>query len=782
MQGNAASPAARLLPKQDFLVGDWLVRPSLNLVSLHDVSTRLEPKVMQVLVCLADHAGEVIGKEELISTVWHDTFVADQVLTHAIWQLRQLFRDDPKHPQFIETIAKGGYRLTATVRPASLPEPAVVRTTESELEASASIRKRAPAIAIPRRSSWRKYASGIAVLVLAAAGTLLHFRRAPALTETDSILLADFVNTTGEPVFDDTLKQALAVQLEQSPYLNIVPEEHIRGTLRYMGRSPEEKVTGSVAREICERENVKAMLTGSIATLGSQYVIALQAVNCQTGESLVREQITVDKKETVLPAVGEAASHLRRKLGESLPSIQKFDKPIEEATTSSLEALQAFTRGREIMRRGQQVEGISYLNRAVELDPNFAWAYVIMATAYGNLNEETRSMEAMQKAYALRDRVGERERLHIDMIYHWIVTGDRDKELEAQKLFSQAYPREISPLNNLALNYSQYFGEYEKGIEAGNRVLRLSSHVAGAYVAIGLGYLGLNRVRDAKRVFEQGQAQIPGFGHRYFFMIAYLEGDQDRMLREREWAAGNIEASDLPGVYAASAAAQQGKIKESRELMTEGAETARAHNFKDLASGYIAGQALTEAEVGNFAKAREYAAASMKLSKTRTNLPTSAVALALAGDKVGAQRILNDLNRRFPEDTWINFIYGPCARAARGGSDPAEAIAGLQAAHRYELGFENRLLPIYFRGLTYLRGREATLAAAEFQRLIAHRGSSPVAPEYALAHLGLARAYLLAGDTARSRKAYEDFFALWKDADPDIPILVQAKLECAQLK
>jgi DNA-binding winged helix-turn-helix (wHTH) protein/tetratricopeptide (TPR) repeat protein len=748
-----------------FIVGAWTVEPDRDTISSNGTSIHLEPKVMEVLVRLAESPGETISKDDLIKSVWPDTFVGDDVLSRSVYELRKAFGDDTHEPHIIQTIPKRGYRLIAPVHGM---EPAAP-----------------PAEAAPAKRVHRKlYVVAAFLLVLIVAGAFYYFPRKPALTEKDFILLADFVNTTGDPVFDDTLKQALATQLEQSPYLNIVPEQNVRETLKYMDRSQDEKLTESVAREVCQRENIKAMLTGSIAPLGSQYVIALHAVNCGTGESLAREQITASAKEKVLPAVSKASTGLRKKLGESLASIQKFDKPIEQATTSSLEALQAFTRGTESHLKDEYVESSVHFQRAIELDPNFAFAHTLLAVAYRNVGEWTRSMESMQRAYALRDRVSERERLYIDMYFHWIVTGDIDKETESERLFSQTYPREIEPLTNLASTYVEDLGEYEKGIETGNRALKLNPRDSSAYAVIVDGYLGLNRFDEARRALEEGLSKYPEsiYFHLRLYWVAFLRGDQAGMLREREWAADKVEASFISGGVARNAAAQQGKLKQSRELMAEGTETARVHGFKNRASGFVASQALTEAEVGNFKKAQELAKASMSLSQTRTNLPTIAVALALAADKSGSQRILNDLNKQFPFDTYINLVYGPCAQAVMQGTDPAKSTVRLQGARRYELSTQVRFLPNYVRGLTYLRGGLGNAAASEFQRIIDHRGSSPATPEHALAHLGLARAYSLAGDKSRSLKAYEEFLTLWKDADPDVPLLGEAKAEYAKMK
>jgi tetratricopeptide (TPR) repeat protein len=623
-----------------------------------------------------------------------------------------------------------------------------------------------------------------AIVAFGAGGTYFYFHHGRPLTEKDSILLADFVNTTGESVFDGTLKQALAVQLQQSPYLNIVPEQRVRETLQYMGRSPDERVNGAVAREICERENIKAALNGSISALGSQYVVSLDAVNCHTGDNLVREQVTADAKERVLPALGAAASHLRSQLGESLVSIQKFDKPVEEVTTSSLEALKAYTQGDQMVGMGQEIKAIPFFQRAVELDPNFANAYANLAASYANSGEEERSIEYEKKAFALRDRVSERERFGIDTNYHWMVTGDLDKEMETEELFRQAYPRESDPANNLAFDDCIFLGQFEKAIQMGNEAIRLNPHVP-AYSFVACGYLGLNRAEEAKSFLENAALKNSDNGaiHWQLYVTYASLANEPGMQRELQWASSNVQGAGTMGFAGAGRAALQGKLRRARELSTQALQISIGNNFKDSAAGLAAYQALIEAEVGNFTQTRERAAASMALSRTRTNLPNLAVALALAGDFNQARHIIDELKKRYPSDTQVNQVFIPCALSLLElNRDPAKGIQILQPTSRYELGVGFGFLPIYVRGLTYLRGRQGREAAAEFQKILDHRELGAVTPAYALSHVSAARAYALIGDNVRSRNAYQDFIALWKDADPDIPILKEAKGEYAKLQ
>jgi eukaryotic-like serine/threonine-protein kinase len=627
----------------------------------------------------------------------------------------------------------------------------------------------------------------IAVVVIVAliwSAIFFYMHRAQGLTEKDSILLADFVNTTGEPVFDGTLKQALAVQLQQSPYLNIVPEKRVREALQYMGRSPDERVNGAVAREICERENIKAALNGSISALGSQYVVSLDAVNCHTGDNLVREQVTADAKEKVLPALGAAASHLRSQLGESLASIQKFDKPVEEVTTSSLEALKAYTQGDQMVGMGQEIKAIPFFQRAVELDPNFASAYANLAASYANSGEEERSIEYEKKAFALRERVSEREKFEIDTNYHWMVTGNLDKEMETEELFRQAYPRESDPANNLAFDDCIFLGQFEKAIQMGNEAIRLNPHVP-AYSFVACGYLGLNRAEEAKSFLENAALKNSDNGaiHWQLYITYASLANEPGMQRELQWASSNVQGAGTTGFAGAGRASLLGQLRRARELSTQALQISIGNNFKDSAAGLAAYQALIEAEVGNFAQTRERAAASMALSRTRTNLPNLAVALALAGDFNQARRIIDELKKRYPSDTQVNQVFTPCALALLElNRDPAKGIQILQPTSRYDLGIGFGFLPIYVRGLTYLRGRQGREAAAEFQKILDHRDLGAVSPAYALSHVWAGRAYALIGDNVRSRNAYQDFFSLWKDADPDVPILKQAKAEYAKLQ
>ncbi len=634
-------------------------------------------------------------------------------------------------------------------------------------------------------SVWAWAAAAAAALLLLVAG-LIYWRSnaSQKLTEKDSILLADFVNTTGDQVFDGTLKQALAVQLEQSPYLNIVPDQTIRKALQFMGKSSEERVTGGVAREICEREHVKAMLSGSIASLGSQYVVALDATNCASGESLAREQVTAASKEAVLSAVGKAASSLRGKLGESLASIQEFDTPVTEATTSSLEALKAYSAADEMRNGGGEAESIPLFQHAVDLDPNFAMAYARLSAIYFNLGEEDRAVQDARKAFDLRDRVSERERFYVDD-HFYTTSGDIEKDKPTLEAAIKAYPNDGSAFANLALLYALYFGEYEKAIQSAGEFTRLEPNSPFGYAHASTSYMALNRLEEARATLQRAVDSKADnqFIHDELFQLAFLSGDGDGMDRQVKWAEGK-PAEYLLLIEAASVAAGRGQLRKAEELTQRSVQVSDRLGFKETTADTRAGFAVVQAEVGNTAKAKELATSSSSAANARSNMVPVALATALAGDAARAETIISALGRRFPNDTILHQVATSAVLAlgAMNRKMPEKAIAQLEVARPYELGNNQGLFPLYVRGLAYLQAKRGPEAAAEFQRIVDHRGIAATVPEHSLAKLGLGRAWAVAGDPAKARAAYQDFFALWKDADPDLPILKEAKAEYEKLR
>lgn len=630
-----------------------------------------------------------------------------------------------------------------------------------------------------------------AAIVLAALGItvatvayFLYFKhnRAPVLTAQDTILLADFDNKTGDAVFDGTLKQALAVHLGQSPFLNIFSDERVRETLRLMNRAREERVTPAIGREICERHGLKAMLTGSIASLGRNYVISIEAVNAQTGEALAREQIEAEGKEQVLRSLGQAATRLREKLGESLSSIQKFDAPLEQATTSSLEALKAFSLGSEQNLRGKYFDAISSLKLAIELDPNFASAYSDLAVNYGNTRQSELAAEAARRAFELRERVSEREKLHIAYSYYSKETGEINKAIEALELCQQTYPRDEDARGNLGFRYSS-IGQSEKALEEYLEALRLNPSMGITRSNLSSTFLRLNRFDEAKAMGEQAialkfdSASI----HRNLYHIALIRGDISAMKQQVDWASAR------PGEYAhlnwqANAAVFAGQWQKAREFSNRAAELAQHRNLQEEAGDSVSSNAEWSALLGHCQQGRADLARAAALPRTPVSFFKVGIALALCGEAAQAQALNDEAVKRYPKNTLVNEIYLPLVRAAmeiqRGNR--TQAIQMMQALSRYEsvsFYYEN-----YLRGQAYLGEGKGAEAASEFQKILDHRGWSPTSPLYPLAHLGLARAAALAGDPTKARQSYQDFFALWKDADSDLPTLLEAKKDYANLK
>jgi eukaryotic-like serine/threonine-protein kinase len=637
---------------------------------------------------------------------------------------------------------------------------------------------------------WVAIAASVVVVIGLAVGSWLYFeRRAHALSETDTVVLADFDNRTGDTVFDDTLRQGLAVKLAQSPFFNILSDQKVRDTLKLMGRSPSDRLKPEIARDLCQRAGSKAYLSGSIANLGSQYVIGLNAVNCQTGDSMAQEQVTADNKEHVLKALDEVTTKLRGKVGESLSTIQKFGTPLEQDTTSSLDALKADSMASHLLDNGDIPAAIPLFKRAIELDPNFASAYDGLATCYWNVGDSELAAQNATKAYELRDRVSEKEKLNIAANYHLNVTGNLEKAAEAFQLQAQTYPRESGPMTNLGVVYG-LLGQHERALPLMHQAVSLEPRNAAGYSNLAGIYLNLHRLDDARSTIKR--ARTGGLDsmllHAHDYSVSFLERDGNGMAQQTAWAMGKAGVEDSFLALEADTAAYSGKLDKARELTKSAAASAERNQDKESAGICEALAALREALFGNSEPARRSATKALAFSTGRSVQPFAALALALSGDSARAETLAADLQKRFPEDTLQNFNYLPAIRAAvevsRG--NPSEAIELLQAAKPFELGSTGvgwgNLYPVFVRAEAYLAAHQGSEAAADFQKILDHRGIVLNEPIGALAHLGLARAYALQGDTSKARTAYQDFLALWKDADPDIPILRQAQAEYAKLK
>jgi tetratricopeptide (TPR) repeat protein/predicted Ser/Thr protein kinase len=690
-------------------------------------------------------------------------------------ELKELRRDIEGDTQFDGTAA--GARQASTGAQQTAADARQTSTAARQTSSAEYI-----ATGIKRHKKGAIWIAALAAVAVAATILFLQFRSARVLTEKDTILLTDFANTTGDSVFDGTLKQALAVQLGQSPFLNIFSEDRVRGALRLMGRSPEERVTRDVGREICQRQGLKAMLVGSIASLGNHYVVTLEAINAQTGDAIAGEQAEAENKEQVLRALGEAAMKLRGNLGESLQSVQKFDAPIEQATTSSLEALKAFSLGVEQQLKGKFLEAIPFLKRATEIDPNFALAHARMASMYYNSGLFDLAAEASQKAYDLRDRVSERERLFISAGYYDNVTGELDKYLETLDLWKRTYPNHAAPPNNLAVKYND-LGQFDKAAEEAREAIRLNPNSASGYSLLATAFVGLNRFDEAKEIIRQALAQKleTAVMHRTLYRIAFVQGDATTMNQQIEWLSGKPDEY-LAQNWQAETAAFSGQLRKAKEFSNHAFELAERRDLKDVAAQIAVGAAARDALLGDCRLVKEQTAKALNMSHSQLTMVNTGNALATCGEFGQTQTITGELTRRFPKDTILNKVLLPLiqARIELHRGNPAQAIQLLETTRPYE-GYA--LFQIaYLRGQSYLNQQRATDAAAEFQKILDHRGWQPTSPLYSLAHLGLARAVALSGDTTKARKPYQDFFALWKDADPDILILQEARREYEKLK
>jgi len=733
------------------------------------VPVPLEPKSLRLLLYLVENRNRLVRKQELLDKVWPEAMVTENALTRSVGQLRKALNDDSHEPKFIETVPTAGYRFIAEV---SVADGETIAPPKPQPH---------PQWASPQVLAW------IAVATIAAAGSYLFFfhHNPKVLTEKDTVVLADFTNSTGDTVFDGTLRQGLSVQLEQSPFLSIVSDGRIRQTLKLMDQPADTKLTPEIARELCQRAGSEAVLDGSIAQIGTRYLLTLKAVLCSTGDTLASVEAQASDKNHVLDALGKTASEMRNKLGESLSTVQKFDTPLEQATTGSLEALQQYSLGRRVSAGAHYAAAVPFYRRAISLDPKFAMAYARLGMNYRNLGENVLGAENNRKAYELRAQVSEWEKFYIDSHYHFVTTGNLEKAAQVCEIWAQSYPRDWVSRVDLADAYSK-LGEYDKALSEALESVRLNPTAIG-YESLFHQYLDLDRLNEARLTAEEAQArklESPVL-HYGLYRLAFLQNDATGMAQQVVWARGRPGAENVVLDLEADTAAYSGKPGQARELSRRAVVAAKRAEETEVAAGYQANAALRDALFGNPAEARGRAADALDSSNGPAVQFLAALALAFAGDSVRAGTLADDLGNRFPEHTIVQSYYVPTIRAqlALSRNDPSRAIEILQAASPYELSAGGRLYPVYVRGEGYLAAHRGDKAAAEFQKILDQRGIVVNSPIGVLAHLGLGRAYALSGDKSKAKSAYQEFLSFWKDADPDpdIPILKQAKAEYAKL-
>ncbi len=792
------------------------------------VHFKLAPQPFRILALLASQAGQIVTREEIRQQVWGgETYVDfEHGMNQCIKQIRTVLGDNTDKPVYVETIPRRGYRFLAPVKvktievqfsvvesesgmqgalpslptpvagaepevsivPALSPAASPIATAAAPALAAASARAD-PALASAtrdRRHWFRVTVIAVSVAALVAGILYWHSQRAGALTEKETAVLADFNNATSDPVFDDTLKQALTIQLEQSPFLTLLSDRNVAETLKLMNRPAGERLTKTVANEICLRNNNKLLLEGAIAAIGDHYLITLKATSCQSGDTIASSEIEAENRNQVVKALGQAANQLRNKLGESRPSVEKFNAPLEKATTSSLEALNAFTQAQKVM--AQPDSAIPLFSRALELDPNFARAYASLGVVYRNLGDTKSEIENFNKAYELRDRVSLRERLQIEGYHYLLVTGETEKAVQTYSEWIQTYPEDPQPHGILGFIYTQ-LGRYKKAETEMLERIRLSGHPD--YNLIGV-YICLNRLAEAQALVEQARRESDSPPLRELrYSLAFLQADNAAMQEQMAWAMGKPFLEDRLMSAQSDTEAYSGHLAKARQLSDGAVQSARHSNAPEAAAQWRANEALREAEIGNFAGARQKAADALAFSSEPDVEVKAALALARAEDAGRAQQLADNLDKAFPLDTMIQNYWLPAIRAAiaLGNSDPDAAIALLKVAEPYELGSSpaagvaafGSLYPAYLRGLAFLQSGQGQ-AADEFQKILDHRGIVGNFPLAALAHLQLGKAQAAAGDRAAALKSYQDFFALWKDADPDIPLLNQAKADFAKLQ
>jgi len=798
------------------------------------IPIKLPPQPVKILALLASRAGQTVTRDEIQKEIWDEETYVDfeHGLNQCIKQIRTALNDNADKPLYVETLPRRGYRFLAPVVSKTIATPGP-RVTESKsgivdrinlppsLEAGGSVIDHAtdavmgtppappllPAeadavatitVAVPeavnhsdskatrRKPRWTIAWVALGLIVLAAVAFYWRTQRETTLTDKDTIVLADFDNSTGLSVFDVALKEAVTADLDQSPFLNVLPAQKVREQLRFMGQAPDAPLKEDSARQVCQRSGSKAMLTGSIAGLGSHFLIGLRAENCNTGDVLATVQAEAESREQVLKVLNKAASTMRRQLGESLASVQKYDTPVEQATTPSIEALQAYGLGRRMQDTVGDKAAIPFYKRAIELDPNFAMAYARLSVAYTNLSEQNLSATNITKAFELRERTTEKEKLYISGHYHRQVTGDLPKAIDAFTILSRIYPRESDPHENLSAIFS-YVGRYDEALAEALESLRLDTGNGGSYVNCATLYCSLNQFEKMSAALHDAEAAglksdpLP----QILYVHGFLTNNAAEMKRQVESSSGKPGSQEPMFQLQSDTEAYLGRLEEARIYTKRAMDSARETSGSEQASLFRLIGSLHESEVGY--QQRGLQEAQSVAVSDKDLLIVQAMALARAGDGSHARSIADNLDKQYPSDTTVQYYWLPAIRSAielEAGS-PDRAIQLLQPAEQYELGgpipFFGPMYPIYLRGLANLKAGRGRDAIREFQKILAHQGIGQNFVTSALSQLQLARALKMDGDKPSARKAYQSFFELWKDADADVPILVEAKAEYSRM-
>ena len=778
--------------------GPFRVDPEKQVLLRDNLPIPVTPKTFETLLVLVRHSREVVSKDELMKQLWPESFVEEANLSQNIFMLRKALGDSPEERRYIMTLPGKGYRFTAEVRTVAQEGENLVIASRSRSEMLVEQADRAPLEVVPAPPAYKQrftpsrwpVLGAMLFLLLAAAIFLLWRRQRPlALGARDTVVIADFSNSTGDVVFDDTLRQGLAVQLGQSPFLQLVSDDRVQQALTLMGQSPGTRLSPQVAREVCERTASAAVIEGSIATLGSQYVLGLRAKDCQSGDLLAEAQVQVGKKEDVLKSLSTMAAAVRTRLGESLTTIEQHNVSLEMATTPSLDALKAYSAAMRVNLSGDYAAAFPLFQRAVELDPQFALAYANLGLKYSEMGESLLARQNTTRAYELRDRASDRERFFIIALYHRQVTGNLEKEQQVLQLWAETYPRDPFPHSLLSGFATQGLGQYRRSIDEAKLAL-----LGPAYMNVAFANTYMGGLADADKAIDDAIEHKLDFAELTLlhYYVAYLKGDTAAMERAAGKALQNPSLENRM-LYAQSLVlAHCGQLQAARAKSRSAVEAAQHADQKEQAATYLAGQAVWEALFGNSAEATRNGSAALQMSDGRDVEYAAAFAFGVAGEVRRAQAIAADLEKRFPEDTSVQFNYLPALRAllALDRHDSRQALQQLEVAAPHELAisalafnyFYGSMYPTYLRGQAYLASGRGAESASEFQKVIVQQGLVFADPIGVLARLQLARAYVIQGDKKKAKAAYDDFLILWKNADPDIAINNQVEAEYAKVK